>query len=255
MNPLFPVTFALALLSGLLNAQDMPPKHFRFIPLGELPAWKEKLENGIRVGQEPPAGSVPPKELSILSGEDTQIPFKVGLRSMTSVLTIPGETPALKISKGKVGAGQDWLTSRLPAGKLSLGVLYRDPTTMNWNNPKMMLLKDDASSFPAGNIRFTNVSDIMVIIQIGDWNAKPTPKVYGIRPGKTSMKPLKVGKNQIRVGYAGPGGSQRWIWSNQVRLLENQRIQGFFYKAQSKDPRNPVLFHFVPEPLPRAAGG
>jgi hypothetical protein len=254
MKALFPATFALALLAGLVNAQDKPPKHFRFIPLGELPVWKERLENGIRIGQEPPPGSVPPKELSLLSGEETQIPFKAGLRSMTSVLTIPGETPRLKISKGPVGTGQDWLSTPIPSGQLSLGVLYRDPATMNWNNPKMKLLKDDSSSFPAGNIRFTNVSDVMVIIQIGDWNSRRPPSVYGIKPGQTSMKPLKVGKNPIRVGYAGPGNSRRWIWSNQIRLLEKQRVQGFFYKAQGENPRHPVLFHYLPEPLPRAAG-
>jgi hypothetical protein len=32
-------------------------------------------------------------------------------------------------------------------------------------------------------------------------------------------------------------------------------VQGFFYKAQGKDPRNPVLFHFVPEPLPKVPAG
>ena len=243
---------ALLLPSALLTAQDEPPpKRFRFIPLGELPMWREKLEGGIRVGQEPPPGSMPPKSLSLLSGEDQLIPFRVGLRSLTEVLTVPGSTPSLQLKKGDVGAAQLWLRKPMPTAPLSLGVLYRDPATMNWDSPKLLLLKDDSSAFPAGQIRFTNVSDIMVIIQIGDWKARRPPKVFGIPPGKTSLKPLELGKNQIRVGYAGPGNSKKWIWSNQVSVLRNQRVQAFFYKAQGKDPRNPVLFHFIPEPVPR----
>lgn len=256
MKSLLLAAFTLTLPTGVLTAQeDVPPKRIRFIPLGELPVWKETLENGIRVGQEPPPGSMPPKELSVLAGEENLIPFRAGLRSMSEILTIPGNTPRLQINQGKIGAASPWLSTKLPAAPLSLGILYRDPAAMTWNNPKLFLLKDDPSSFPAGNIRFTNVSDTMVIVQIGDWNAPRPPSVYGIPPGQTSMKPLKVGTNQIRVGYAGPGGSKRWIWANQVRLLQNQRVQGFFYKAQGKDPRNPVLFHFVPEPLPKVPAG
>jgi hypothetical protein len=122
---------------------------------------------------------------------------------------------------------------------------------MTWKQPEMLLLKDDPTSFPAGKIRLVNISERMILVQLGDPKARPTPKIFGVPAGKSTQKPLKVGKNQIRVGYLDANGQKQWIWSNQVRLLQNQRIQTFFYKAQGEDPRQPVLFHFTPEPLPR----
>lgn len=245
----------LTVLSSPLTGQDVPPKHFRFLPLGELPKWDDELVNdderqGIRVGKEPPPGSVPPRDASILSGEaDLAIDLKLG--SFTERVTIDGETPTLTLKEGKVGAGVPWLNSRMPSSNLNLGVLYRDPQAMTWKQPKMLLLKDDATSFPAGKIRLANVSDRMILVQIGDPEAKPTPKIFGVPAGQAVQKPLKVGKNQIRVGYLTARRTKQWIWQNEVVLQANQRLQTFFYKAQGKDPRQRVLFRFVPEPLPK----
>lgn len=249
--------FSLSVLSGTIAAQeDIPPKHLRFIPLGERPTWREELIDGIRVGLEAPEGSMPPSELSVSSGKEllNSVPFQPNLRSMSKMLTIQGDTPKLLLKEGKIGVAQNWLATKIPAAPLSLGILYRDPASMNWANPKMLLLKDDKSSFPSGKIRFANTSDRMVIIQIGDWRASKPPQIFGIRPGTVSIKDLKVGNNQMRVGYTEAGGAKNWIWSNQIRILGNQRVQAFFYKAQNangKPPSQKVLFHYLPEPAPR----
>jgi hypothetical protein len=255
MKTFFLATLALLVPFGSLFAQDNPPKSFRFIALGERPLWKDKLENGIRQGVKAPPGALPPSQLSIQAGEETLLPFRPTLRMMSKVLTVPGKTPKLVLKQGEVGAAQDWLSSPMPTSRLNLGILFRDPANMNWNSPKMMLLKDDISSFPAGKARFVNVSDVMAIVQIGDWSGATKPKISAIRPGTSFVRPLEVGDNQIRVGYLGANRQPVWIWSNQIPLLKNQRVQAFFYKAQGPRPRTPLLFHFAPEPLPRPAEG
>lgn len=242
---------AATLFAGSLSAQDVPPKHFRFIPLGELPVWKEELKDGIRVGLAPPKGSMPPKDAAILSG-DAPINLSLNLRAFTELVTISGDTPGLMLKQGKLGAQQDWFRSKMPTSTLSLGILYRDPANMTWEQPKMLLLNDTASAFPAGTVRFANVSDRNVLVQIGNPNARPTPRIFGVKPGQSTSKPLKVGNNQIRVGYLAPGNRKVWIWTNQVRMLQNQRLQAFFYKTQGgAEARQPVKFHFTPELIPR----
>lgn len=242
----------LSLLLGSLSAQeeDVPPKFFRFIPLGELPMWDEELVEGIRKGKEPPEGSMPPKPASIISGAEP-VPLRLSLRAMSDMVKVAGATPRLTIKEGEVGAAQNWLTEKMPTAPLSLGVLFRNPQTMTWKQPELLLLKDDPSSFPAGKIRLVNVSQRNILVQIGNPNANPAPPIFGVRAGKETQKDLEVGVNQIRVGYIDRNGRQQWIWSNQVRLLRNQRLQTFFYQAQGENPRQEVLFHFVPEPLPR----
>ena len=230
-------------LASAASAQDNPPKHIRFLPLGELPAWKEELKDGVRKGLKPPPGSVPPEDTALLSG-DQAIPFDMTLRAFTKMLTMAPTTPKLEIRKGKETAATPWLsTSRPPAAPLSLGVLFRDPATMSWDNPKMLLLPDDPSSFKAGEIRFVNVSDKTVLVKLGR-------SAFGIAPGKTASKPIKEGKTPILVGYL-EGKAQKEIWQNEIKVLSNQRVQCFFYKAQNPKATGAVRFHFAPEPMPK----
>jgi hypothetical protein len=65
------------------------------------------------------------------------------------------------------------------------------------------------------------------------------------------LKKLQVGQNQLRVGYLDARKQKKWLWSNKLLLPAKQRLQTFFYKAQGKEPRHPVLFHFMPEPVPK----
>lgn len=224
------------------SAQDNPPKHIRFLALGELPVWREELKDGVRKGIKPPEGSVPPAGTALLSG-DQAIPFKMTLRAFTNVLTMAPTTPKLEIRKGKDAAATPWLSARRPAAPLSLGVLFRDPATMSWNNPKMLLLKDDPSALKPGEIRFVNVSDKTVLVKLGT-------KAFGIPPGKTATKPIKEGRTPILVGYL-DGKTQKEIWENQLKVLSNQRVQCFFYKAQNPRATGAVRFYFAPEPVPR----
>lgn len=232
-------------LAPLANSQE-DPKHLRFLPLGQLPAWKETLIDGIRQGDKPPPGTMPPSPVSLVSG-DTVIPFELSLRVFTNMMTMSGNTEGLGIKNGKTPESPFLLKSKLPSAPLSLGVLYADPATMLWDNPKMLLLSDDPSSFGAGQIRLVNVSDKVVIVQLGGDGNRP----FGIAAGGTSMKPLKPGVNLIKVGYQTEGGGQKEIWQNQLKILPNQRVQCFFYKAVPEPGKDAVKFHFTTEPLPR----
>lgn len=230
-------------LSNALVAQEVPQKNFRFLPLGELRIWGQNQLPG------PPPGPIPPQAVTVLSGE-AEIPLDLELGSFTERVSVKADTPTLTLKQGKVGAGVPWIKTKMPTSPLNLGILYRDHQAMNWNQPKILVLKDDASSFPADHIRLANVSDRMVLVQLGDPDAKPTPKIFGIPAGKAVQKALEPGKNQIRVGYLTDRRRKQWIWEHEVTLQANERLQTFFYKARGKALRQNVLFRFVPEPVP-----
>ncbi len=237
--------FLIALgASSLAFGQDkVPPKHIRFIPLGELPTWSEDLIDGIRQQRKSPPGSVPPSLVSYTGREGVKN-LRLNLRSFTGIATFPGESDGMILKEGKELSGNDFLKSGLPAAPLSLGVIFRDLETMSWDEPRLLMLGDDAKSFPVGQMRFVNVSDSTVVVQLD--GVKP----FGIAPGKVSMKPLKVGSSAIKVGYVPEGGGSKAIWQNNIKLQSGQRMQCFFYKAQGKKPRDAVKFHFASESVP-----
>lgn len=219
-------------------------KHVRFLPLGELPPWKEELVEGVRKQIKAPPGALPPKMLSVPNGDDDFQKKDLVLRQPSGLMTFGEKTSGLKIFKGEQPAGAPWLSSPMPSSVFSLGVLFRDNADMTWNSPKMLMLADDSQAFPAGNIRFVNVSDLKAIVKVGK-------KSEIVPPGKTLIKPLKEGVNPVLAGYYDKNGAVVMIFQNSIRLLQNQRVQAFFYKGQGLKPRTAVKFMSFPEPLPR----
>ena len=246
MKKILLTVLSLCALSPSAMAQDEAPKYLRFLSLGDLPTWEEELIDGIRQGKEPPPGTMPPNPVCMVSGGEV-VPFALTLRTMTGLKKMKAGTPGLLLKKGEAPESPNLLRTAAPAAPLSLGVLFADPASMLWEKPKMLLLKDDASAFPSSKIRFVNVSDKVVIVQLGG----PRKRPFGIAPGKTSIKDVELGVNLIKVGYQTAAGGQKQIWENQIKVATNQRVQCFFYKAIPEKGKAAVKFHYTPEPMPR----
>ena len=236
-------------VTSLVSAQEkVPNKHVRFLPLGERPVWVDKLDRkrGVREQQASPPGSLPPSVVTYTQGERVK-QLRFSLRGFSEVVTFPGSAEGILLKEGKDGAGKEFLKSRMPTSTKSLGVLFRDNADMTWHKAQMLLLPDDASSFPAGQMRFVNVSDRTILVKMEG------AADFGVAPGKTTLKPLKAGSTSIKVYYPVPGRQPKQIWQNDVKLQSGQRVQCFFYKAQDalgKKPRSAVKFHYVPETAP-----
>jgi|TARA_B110000914_G_scaffold192108_1_gene178991 hypothetical protein len=243
MKRLLLTALSVTALSGLATAQENdPPKHLRFIALGELPVWEEEFREGVRVQKDSAPGALPPSSLTYISRGNVKN-LRLSLRTVSELVTFPASSEAMVLKTGGV-AGKEWIKSRMPASTLSLGVLFRDNANMTWEKPKMLMLRDDADAFPVGRMRFVNVSDSVVIVQMAG------TKAFGLSPGKTALKPVKVGLTAIKVGYKTADGGSKAIWQNNVKVRRGERVQCFFYKAQGKKPREAVKFTTMPETLP-----
>ncbi|YCM43610.1 hypothetical protein V2O64_20080 [Verrucomicrobiaceae bacterium 227] len=219
-------------------------KHVRFLPLGELPDWKEELVDGIRRQTKPPEGALPPTLISAPNGAENIQKQGLVLRQPTGFMTFGPQAEGLSLHEGDVAAGVAWLKSPMPASTFSLGVLFRNNADMTWKSPKMMLLDDSKDALPAGSIRFVNVSDLRAIVKVGAQSEV-------IKPGGVLVKPLKEGANPILAGYYDKNGAVVMVFQNSVKLLQSQRVQAFFFKGQGLKPRSDVKFISFPEPLPR----
>lgn len=238
----------LTLLTGSLSAQEAPhPRKVRFVLLGDMPGPELPGDEDHLLHL--PGEVLPAFRVSVLSGEKA-LPFLLAPRTLTDPFAVDGASPELRLQKGRGEQAKTWLTVPMPTAPLNLGVLYREHETTDWNKPQILLLDDSPEAFPVGTARFVNVSEYLVLVQIGDPDDLPPPKIFGLPAGKAIQKPLRTGNKQIRVGYLKPNKERRWIWSNKVNLGENQRLQAFFYKAQGKNPRQRVKFHFTREEPP-----
>lgn len=241
------IIFYLSAISAVAPFRFAPdrgkevPRHLRFIALGELPPWKDKLVKGIRVGVPPPRWSVPPNSNLLVAG-DRSVSFELNLRSFTEILTVPDSGPQLVVKRVQAEASADWFRCPGPTDSLTLAVLSPDPVTKKWDNPKILLLDDDARSFEVGEIRFVNISAKIVLVKLG-------AKVFGIRPERSLVKPIGVGSHPVLLGYL-DGQEQELIWENQISVPEGQRVQCFFYNSKRSGTRGTVRPRIVTEPIP-----
>ncbi len=247
MMPIKSIAFAclssILSLGALAHAQGDKTNHIRFIALGERAVTKEEFPEGhLRVDPAPPKGSIFPREVALISG-DQAIPFQLDLREFTKVLTMADSTEKLKVKLGETPTDANWFSELKPKSSLSLGVIFQNSAKKSWMDPRVFILKDDEKSFKPGDIRFVNVSENTVFIRLGQ--GKP----FGLLSGKSSIKGLEVGGSRTQLGYL-DGKSMKMLFENQIKVLEGQRVHCFFYTAEKDRGNGPVGFRLVIEEVP-----
>ena len=231
------------LMPALASGQNAPPnKEVRVIPLGQLPQWVQAgIKEGIRDPQPLVPGSMPPANLSAPNGKGDIQTAALNLNTISGAMMFGPKVAKLDFHEGELAAGAPWLASPMPASAKSIVLLYRDHKLMSWNNPKMLLLDDGKDVFPAGTIRFVNVSDLPVVVEVGKSGLKR------VAPQKSLILPLNPGVNTLMVGYSDQGEKVFAFPKNTINAPGNQRVQAFIYKAQDKRAKKKVLFHWTPE--------
>ena len=116
---------------------------------------------------------------------------------------------------------------------------------MNWFNPRILVLKDDAETFPLNSVRFVNVSEEVILMQFAG------KKGFGIMPGFSKVVPIPATKAQqnLKIGAKTSAGMEM-LFDNQIPAEKGRRLSYFFYKPQKKNPVKPVLYTVINEKLP-----
>lgn len=235
--PLMVVTMAMghAQVGGNPEKPQSPPRSLRLLPLGEAPPFRQVVENGVRIEQEPAPGSVPPRLVRFGEGDTVSV-IRLNLGRASESVKLPGGTAPVsfrELSAPDDPALKPWLTLRPPETGDVLAVIWRDPGT-RWNQPRSIVFPDSGLALPAGSMRLVNLLPVETALVFG------AERVL-LPPGKTLVKAITIGTDlPIQIAYKIPTGQYQRFYSGAVLLNRNERAQIFIHRADGEKPRQPA---------------
>jgi hypothetical protein len=241
----------LAVLPLSAQTTEAPPKpaaaarQVRFLPVGDLPPFRQEVRDGIRYELEPPAGSIPPREVLLGFGEEAQQAAPLSLGRVSEALKAPaGIGPLLVRRKNDAAEAEPWLRLERPESGDFLVLLWRDPATGSWEKARSLVLPDSREAAPAGQVRVVNLSPVTVgVVFAGEKIA--------LQSGKTYKRAVAVGKEtDIQLGAVDAKGALTRFHSGTVFQNPGERTLVVIYRADGVQPRRPLKAVIQREPLP-----
>ncbi len=246
-----PLVFLSFFLPGLsVTAQEMLERHVRFLPLGELPPFRQEIREGVRYELEPPPGSIPPREVVLGFGDEPgdSTPLRLG-ETTASLKVPPGAGPLLLRQKDAKEDAKPWLSLSRPESGDFLVLLWRDSRTKTWADARSLVLADDRVSAPAGSVRFVNCSTATVGIALGK-------EKLILGAGKMFRRDVTSGRDQVfQVYLTDTSGGVKVLHAG--ALLQNAGERGLVlvYRADGVAARRPLKVAVRREVLPELPPG
>jgi len=214
------------------NQQAEPDPLLRLLPVGEAPPWEKRLN-----GQElpPPEGSIPPRQVVQIRAGGVQKGDPVRLRLDRLSAPIPIGPRVVKLHRQGIAGinnSKPWHTLKVPKGDRFLAVLWRDPKEGRWSKARSMTLRDDVTAFPAGSVRFVNVSPWTVNLSHDGVDVQLPPH------DMLMLANVEEGEFQVRVRIK----DEKWVkvYDSVLQQDAGERTNAIVYKADGVRPRMPV---------------
>jgi hypothetical protein len=228
-----------------------PPRQVRFLPVGDLPPFRQEVRDGVRYELEPPAGSIPPREVVLGFGDREEAaaaqaaPLLLG--RITEPLRVPaGAGPLLVRRRSDAADSEPWLRVERPESGDFLVMLWRDPAKGNWDKVRALVLPEGPEAAPAGTVRIVNLATVTVgIVFAGEKIALPAGKSYqrAVAPGKQA---------DFQLGAADAKGKLVRVHAGTVFQNPGERTLVVVYRADGVQPRRPLKALVRREPVPKA---
>lgn len=222
-----------------------PPRQVRFLPVGDLPPFRQEVRDGVRYELEPPAGSIPPREVMLGFGEEAQQAAPLSLGRVSAPLKAPAGIGPLLVRRKSDGAeAEPWMKLERPESGDFLVLLWRDPAKGSWEQARSLILPDSREAAPAGGVRVVNLSPVTVgVVFAGEKIA--------LQAGKTYQREVTVGKEtEIQLGAVDAKGALTRFHSGTVFQNRGERTLVVIYRADGVQPRRPLKAVIQREPLP-----
>lgn len=231
------------LIAGSLSGQELG-REVRFFPVGDMPPYRQEIRDGVAYELEPPAGSIPPREVVLGSGKTSKLSAPLSLGRISVPLKVPQGRGELVLRRK--AAGDDaapWISVDRPESGDFLLLLWRDPEKGSWEVPRSLILPDSAEAAPAGSVRVVNVSPITIAIVFeGEKIALPA--------GKTWQREVPTGKEAaFQIGAVDAAGNLRRIHAGSVFQNPGERTLVVVYRADGVDPRRALKAVVQREPV------
>lgn len=241
-----PLVVIATLLPGLFAVgQEMVERHVRFLPLGELPPFRQEIRGGVRYELEPPSGSIPPREVVLGFGGDVGDSTPLRLGETTVRLKVPqGAGQLLLRQRESKEDSKPWLSLPRPESGDFLVLLWRDSRTKTWADARSLVLPDDRVSAPVGSVRFVNCSTATVGIALGK-------EKLILGAGKMFLRDVAAGSEQVfQVYLADMSGGVKILHAGALLQNAGERSLVMVYRADGVAARRPLKVTVRREPVP-----
>ncbi len=243
-------TAAIALLivqTLLAKPEKDTARRVRFLAVGEMPPFRQEIRGDVRHELEPPAGSIPPREIIVNTADDKVAAARLRLGTMSEPFKVPnGAAPLLLKRKEAAADAEPWLRIACPEKGDFLVMLWRDAAHGTWEKARSFILPDDLASAPAGSVRIVNVSQTPVRFVIGD-------EKLILEAGKFLQRMVSTDVEQaFQVLLPDATGNLRNLHSGVITQNPGERSLVTIFRADSETPRRPLKVSVQREPIPRS---
>lgn len=231
------LSFLSLLVGERLSAEtkNEPARQVRFLTVGELPPFRQEIRDNVRYELEPPAGSIPPRELMLGFGGNESAATLLRLGQISAPLKVPSGSGPLVLSRRDAAKdATPWLRLTRPESGDFLVILIRDPKIATWERVRSLVLPEDAVSAPAGSVRLVNCSPVSVALVIG------AEKLI-LEAGKVIRRPVPLGVEQpFEILLADSTNSLKRLHSGVILQNPGERSLVLVYRADGVAPRHPL---------------
>ena len=225
--------------------KDKQSRHARFLPVGDSPPFQQEIRGGVRYEIDPPADSVPPREVVPGFGKEITGAVQLHLGRISPPVKVPaGEGPLELRRKGDAADTAPWLSLKRPESGDFLVYLFRNPAKKNWKDALSLTVPDGPEGAPVGSLRIVNLCPFTVRVQ---WSGE----LINLPAGKNLLKSATEGKEtSFQILAADAGGSLKRYYSGAVTQNPGERGLVTIYHADGVSPRRPVKVSMLREPVP-----
>ena len=243
--------FVLFLLCGAIgnavakDKADTHERHVRFLAVGEAPPFRQEIREGVRYELEPPAGSIPPREVVCgFEGDDTNT-VKIRLGQISGALKVPpGKGPLILRQVGENGKSTPWLQFACPESGDFLVLLWRASPQATWAGVKSLVLPDNLTAAPASGVRVINLAPVDVGVVIGD-------EKLLLGAGRMIQRQLPEKSERVfEVKSDDDKGNLQRVYAGVISQNPGERGLVIVYRADGLTPRRPVKVSVLREPAP-----
>lgn len=232
------------LLAGWLplGAEEAPEKdpqrYVRFLAIGDMPPFRQEIRDGVRYELEPPRGSIPPREIVPVFGDDgSGESVSIQLGRISGAVPMPAGDGGLTLVKPESAA--PWVSLKPPVQGDAFVVLWRRPGAATWDKPRAMVLPDDSSP---GNLLLMNLSAVTVAVVLDE-------ERLALPANRRVSRSFEPGKDRpLQIGLADTKGGLRRVHSTMLATNPGGRTLVFIYQADGPMPRQPVKVRVVKVP-------
>jgi len=226
-------------------AKEDSARQVRFLALGELPPFQQEIRDNVRYELEPPAGSIPPREVMLGFGGDKSEPTPLRLGQITAPLKAPaGAGPLLLAMRGAAKKDEPWLRLTRPESGDFLVLLWRDAKLGSWQKVTSLVVPDDAVSAPAGSVRYVNTSPATVGFRLGG-------EPLTLKPAEILQRAVPVGVEQpFEIFLPDTTGAMKRLHAGVVLQNPGERSLVLIYLADGVGHRRPLKVTVLREQAP-----